>query len=273
MIKYIVVSESDYLELSSFSAPWIEVVDTGVTRNTRFPLHLNGTNGDDSLVGGEGNDTLSGGYGDDSLIGGHGHDSLIGGHGDDSLRGGHGDDSLTGNIGDDFLSGDNGNDSLSGGNGDDYLFGGSGYDTLEGGNGDDYLDGSYSSNSSYPANQFVSPQIDKLTGGEGKDTFVLGVNNGGYSNQTSLGPGNPTNAYYDSFGTSDYALITDLNLEEDTIQLVGSADNYRLGAAPVGLQSGTGIFLDLPYNQPDELIAIVQNTSDLSLDGSYFTFI
>ena len=44
---------------------------------------INGTSGDDSLVGGVGNDTLNGGTGNDTLQGGIGGDSLVGGAGDD----------------------------------------------------------------------------------------------------------------------------------------------------------------------------------------------
>jgi Ca2+-binding RTX toxin-like protein len=56
------------------------------------PLMLvNGTDGNDSLVGGFSSDTLSGGAGDDSLVGSNGPDTLYGGDGNDKLTlDGHG---------------------------------------------------------------------------------------------------------------------------------------------------------------------------------------
>src|ERR1700730_2895339 len=49
---------------------------------------INGTAGDDSLVGGPGNDTINGFGGNDTLIGNDGNDSLDGGAGHDCLVGG-----------------------------------------------------------------------------------------------------------------------------------------------------------------------------------------
>ncbi|MGB4497489.1 MAG: cadherin-like domain-containing protein [Methylococcaceae bacterium] len=53
---------------------------------------INGTKGNDKLVGGNGNDSLFGGNGDDKLNGGAGNDWLTGGKGDDVLTGGTGSD-------------------------------------------------------------------------------------------------------------------------------------------------------------------------------------
>ena len=49
-------------------------------------LNLSGTNGKDTLVGGEGNDTLDGGNGKDDLTGGGGNDILYGGNGQDTAH-------------------------------------------------------------------------------------------------------------------------------------------------------------------------------------------
>jgi predicted extracellular nuclease/Ca2+-binding RTX toxin-like protein len=95
-------------------------IDDGVTRTgTIFADTLNGTGGEDKLVGGLGNDTLNG----------------LGGH--DYLNGGLGNDTLNGGDGNDVLFGDLGNDILNGGAGQDELFGGLGNDTLSGGTGAD----------------------------------------------------------------------------------------------------------------------------------------
>lgn len=87
-----------------------------------------GTERDDSIVGGTGNDHFEGKSGNDTLFGGYGNDTLDGGEGDDSLRGFDGDDLLLGGNGNDTLVGDNGNDTLEGGAGNDLLLGGGGDD-------------------------------------------------------------------------------------------------------------------------------------------------
>src|SRR5439155_27080577 len=53
---------------------------------------INGTAGNDSLVGGTGNDAINGFGGNDTLIGLDGNDTLDGGAGADSMDGGPGDD-------------------------------------------------------------------------------------------------------------------------------------------------------------------------------------
>ena len=58
------------------------------------PGVINGTAGNDNLVGGAGNETLNGLDGNDSLNGGGGNDSLNGGSGSDRLTGGIGADSF-----------------------------------------------------------------------------------------------------------------------------------------------------------------------------------
>ena len=76
---------------------------------------LNGTHGDDILLGGATADTLYGGLGHDVLIGGAGNDTLYGGAGNDLLLGGLGDDLLYGGSGQDIFSWDTagqGNDQI-----------------------------------------------------------------------------------------------------------------------------------------------------------------
>jgi Ca2+-binding RTX toxin-like protein len=66
------------------------VVDNGGSSTPG--VTVNGTSGNDSLVGGAGNDTLNGFDGNDTLDGGAGNDLLIGGLGNDSIVGGLGTD-------------------------------------------------------------------------------------------------------------------------------------------------------------------------------------
>jgi Ca2+-binding RTX toxin-like protein len=92
---------------------------------------LDGSEGDDTIIGGAGNDFLNGRSGDDSLFGGGGNDTLLGGSGDDTLGGGVGNDVLDGQAGNDLVNGDDGEDVI--------VFGGAGdgLDTANGGTGSD----------------------------------------------------------------------------------------------------------------------------------------
>lgn len=126
---------------------------------------LFGEHGNDKLFGEQGNDKLDGGKGNDKLWGGKGHDQLFGGKGNDELYGGKGDDELWGGKGDDKLYGEDGNDSLVGGKGHDKLKGGHGHDRLNG----------------FGTHQDPHTQYDKLFGGAGYDTFILGGKDWGVS--------------------------------------------------------------------------------------------
>lgn len=82
---------------------------------------INGTMGDDFLVGTPADDTISAFDGNDFANGGGGNDSIDGGNGHDNLRGDEGNDTLLGGGGDDYLRG---------GAGDDYIDGGAGLDRV-----------------------------------------------------------------------------------------------------------------------------------------------
>lgn len=232
---------------------------------------LRGRGGADSLLGDLGNDLLMGDQGNDTLDGGDGNDTLLGGAGNDSLLGGLGDDSLLGGQGQDQLFGGLGNDLLDGGQGKDSLYGGQGSDKLLGGNGNDWLVGSEivpaqsTTGSTSPSTTAVAPEVDTLTGGQGKDTFVLGVAANGAT---------PGGSFYTSAGDQDYALITDFK-RPDVIQLAGAASSYSLGAASVGTTTGTGIYLNQGTTGTKELIAVLAgvNAATLTLDSKSFKFV
>lgn len=174
----------------------------------------------------------------------------------DGLRGGQGNDRLFGLDGDDMLLSGGGNDRIVGGRGDDLL---------EGGDGNDRLIGVSRGNGGKPPGW---GEMDTLSGGAGEDTFVLG---------------DAAYVYYDdrdrgTMGLRDFAMITDF-ADGDTIQLRGTAGDYRLGRAPYGSsQDQIGIYLDQAGNgtgnSMPELIAIVEgDVSGLNLNGSAFTFV
>jgi len=142
---------------------------------------IQGTGGDDILVGGAG-DTLLGGAGDDILIatsgmlaaidGGAGYDQLIyqthegvsanlAGRNIEAVTGSDFDDELSfdGASLDSMLDGGAGDDLLSGGAGDDLLTGGAGRDTLFGRSGDDTF--------------YFDTSDARIDGGDGIDTAYL----------------------------------------------------------------------------------------------------
>ncbi|MFN6525462.1 calcium-binding protein [Nostoc sp. ChiSLP03a] len=95
---------------------------------TTNPDTINGSSGNDTIVGwasggnantASGNDILNGLAGNDSLAGGTANDSLSGGDGNDTLDGGTGNDTLKGGAGSDTFKGSRGNDNIDGGDGID----------------------------------------------------------------------------------------------------------------------------------------------------------
>lgn len=185
----------------------------------------------------------------DTLQGTAGRDKIFGLDGNDRLSGGDGDDILYGGAGNDLLDGGNGNDILNGGKGSDILSGGQGNDTIIGVDTNDTLPG--------------VGEIDMLSGGSGSDRFVLGDTNHVYYN-------NVNNVIS---GLSDFAWITDFSVSQgDTIQLRGNASNYRVVASPLGLPSGTAIFLRTASGQ-NELISVIQGVNNLSLTSAAFVYV
>ena len=226
-------------------------------------------NGADPLwaYGGDGNDTLVGGDGNDTLVGGDGNDTLVGREGDDTLYGGNGNDFLVGtwagydpypyNVS--LLDGGNGNDTLDGANGHETLIGGDGSDLLVGHAGNDSLSGGDGNDSLYGSIGALSEEYDTLTGGAGADIFGLGIQAAGvFYSFFLLDPGN-------GLTSNDHATITDFSREQgDKIQLPGSISDYFL----VPTSGGIEIYYNFA-SSISNLIAVVQNTTELSLSVDY----
>ena len=98
-----------------------------------------------------------------------GADKLWGGSGNDVIYGGSNGAQQTVES----IYGGKGNDKLYGEAENDDLFGQAGKDEIQGGDGDDYL---FAGQTNVAANTMVIPgqSGDKLTGGQGKDTFDCG---------------------------------------------------------------------------------------------------
>ncbi|GAB4226283.1 MAG: hypothetical protein Kow00121_54490 [Elainellaceae cyanobacterium] len=204
----------------------------------------------------------------DRLRGTKAADRLYGLHGSDRLFGFGGDDQLVGDAfppsdvlvppqfsvlvfeSQDYLAGGSGNDQLNGGADDDRLIGGTGDDTLVGGVGGVNL--RLAINDGTP--QFQEGEVDRLTGGKGRDTFVLGNTNRIFYASRKL----------HGSDRDDYAIITDFTSGEDTIQLQGGL-RYRLQLITLGNVSGVGIYADRSASQSDELISILQGIDRSSL--------
>ena len=145
---------------------------------------------------------------------------------------------LTGTAFNDSLQGFDDNDRLNGNAGDDIL---SGVDPN--------------------SNNFGQGEIDTLEGGLGQDFFLLS---------------NGVRALYDdrddtTDGKEDYVKITDLTIAEDKIKLFGYKNIYRLAESPFDI-SDTAIYLKKPDGEPDELIAIIEEVTDLDINSNVFTY-
>ncbi|MDB9419312.1 hypothetical protein PN467_01890 [Microcystis aeruginosa CS-563/04] len=224
--------------------------DTLYTTDTRN-VFLSGEAGNDKLTGNSGNDWLIGGEGADQIIAGAGDDLLYIDAQDTLIDGGDGTDiaivttpnGITLDLGTTKLEMALGND------GNDTFTNSSAFSvTIDGGKGDDSIQGGTGKG-----------EIDTFTGGIGRDTFILG-------DKTWIGydDGNITSA-----GDNDYALITDFNPTDDIIQLNGSSSDYLLTVSG----ANTNLYINKPGNEPDELIAIINNNKALSLTASYFSYV
>ncbi len=145
---------------------------------------INGTEGNDTLIGGNPPDTISGFGGDDLLAGNGGNDLISGGEGNDTAYGGTGRDEIYGDNGDDLLDGGSNNDELYGGAGQDTLIGGSSGDTLSGGDGIDTLD--YSASNSAVS---INLATNAASGGHASGDTISGIENvtGSTFNDTLIG--------------------------------------------------------------------------------------
>jgi subtilisin family serine protease len=116
--------------------------------------------------------------------------------------------------------------------------------TLTGGSGDDRIAGVVQTGTTAAA--LGRGQIDTLTGGVGKDTFLLADSRGTFYNDGATR----------SQGLNDYVLITDFNAIDDKLQLAnGSQYLYRFANSATEIFLGNG---DNILSNADELIGRLQ---------------
>lgn len=140
---------------------------------------LNGTSGDDFMLGLGGDDRIYGRQGKDSINGGSGHDYISGQEDVDEIHGGTGNDSLYGGAGIDTIYGEDGDDRVYGGDSGDQLFGQAGADRLYGEAGDDVLTAGDGADLLYGREGddilYGDAGLDKLYGGDGGDQLYGGA--------------------------------------------------------------------------------------------------
>lgn len=89
---------------------------------------IEGTSGNDVIVGTDDGDQIDGLGGNDTICGGRGNDDIDGGGNRDRIFGGSGDDAIFGSGGGDDIFGYTGDDVIIGGRGNDFINGGAGID-------------------------------------------------------------------------------------------------------------------------------------------------
>ena len=152
----------------------------------------------------------------------------------------------------DSLDGGKGNDRLYGGDLNDILIGGSGRDYINGGDGNDAITG-------VDIVSFGVGEIDRLWGGDGEDTFILGN-----ENRCFYDDGNNRNK-----GRSDYAFISDFDVNDDDILLFAGED-YYLDVT----RGSSSIYIDNDgvkgFSRNDELIGVIKGVAlnEGNIDGS-----
>lgn len=209
--------------------------------------NIDARGGDDIVTGGNGDDHIVAGDGDDTVFAGAGNDIVFGGRGDDHISGGDGDDRLYGEDGDDILFGDAGDDLLSGGDGDDILVGGDGDDVLDGGDGDDVLidgagrDRTLGGNGDDRIVAALDGEADVHDGGDGHDTLDYSATSRGVTVDLSEG------------------IATGCEIGEDTVTSIeavigGSGDDHLIAGPDVAATftggAGDDIFEFLPPGEP-----------------------
>lgn len=136
------------------------------------PGTINGTSGDDVIVGTAGVDTINAGAGNDIVCGLGGGDLIRGGPGRDIILGNNGADDIRSGTGNDLVWGGAGNDMIRAGFGADVVYGGPNADTIAGGPGPDRVSGGSGND-----NVFGSNGPDVVSGGNGDDTLGGGAGN------------------------------------------------------------------------------------------------
>lgn len=134
------------------------------------------------------------------------------------------------------------------------LWGSTSNDKILGGDGNDIITGAVKRGAT--AIRLGKGQIDTLTGGAGKDVFVLGDSRGVFYNDNLVA----------NSGSSDYALITDFSLIDDKLQLLSGSYLTTVSGGNLSLywDRNKNGRLNLSGNNQDEMIALINGVTTLS---------
>ncbi len=252
---------------------WLRFADGNEIRIGDFSSFVNGTNGDDTLIGTLGNDFVFGGGGDDSLFLLAGDDVGNGGTGSDVVSGDSGDDLIVGGSGNDSITGEAGHDTLTGDGGSDEIYGGSGNDLISGGVGDDWLAGG------------AGNDVFKFSRGDGHDTLVdelagswstVWTRTGGWaagysenSNGELIGPG--SEVLRENVGTADDPIVKwngrfEFDSLSETLRLFVPATSGSVGVD--GASETTGDTIEFAPNILIQDLVLENNGDDLIIHVS-----
>ncbi len=225
---------------------------------------IQGSMGNNILVGGDGNDTIDGGRGDDVLYGDNGTDELEGGRGNDTVYGGDGNDMAEGGDGNDTIYGDTGNDALKGGNDNDTLYGNDGDDTLYGDGDNDALYGDAGN--------------DTLNGGAGNDNLRGGA---GFDLLYGNGGADKCIIDQDSFGSTADKIADFSSRQGDSLVLENILQGFdplhdAITAFITKTQTGTSttIFVDIDgagTAHTAQAVAVLQSVTGFDIQTQYNT--
>jgi Ca2+-binding RTX toxin-like protein len=136
-IKAIIHNAPDAFSIGVSTIIWIAFDNVGYSSSTSQTITvktcgntysdynlIEGTQGDDVILGTDGDDLIFGLAGNDVISGGTGNDCIFGGYGDDIISGDNGDDTIIGNSGHDILKGESGIDVIYSNSGSDVIDGG-----------------------------------------------------------------------------------------------------------------------------------------------------
>lgn len=204
----------------------VEITDGNGNTITLSNTHFNSLDADDFIFGAPGgipSSAVEGTSGDDVINSAYvdsDGDSMS--DGDDIAYGFDGDDQITGHKGDDVIFGGDGNDTISGTKQNNMLHGDAGNDVINsgqhaselfGGTGDDHLIGAMTKGGGH-----------ELTGGAGADVFEFD---------------------HASSNKVDDAVITDFNLNDDTLILMGQTVDFVNAQAGITLtDNAAGVLVE-----------------------------
>jgi Ca2+-binding RTX toxin-like protein len=194
-----------------------------LTEATKMAV-INGTPGNDNLVGFNTDDIIRGFQGLDTISGAGGQDLIYGNQDDDQLFGDPGDDTVYGGQNEDFISGGDDRDLIYGNFGDDFIFGNNEGDTIYGGLNNDTIFGGNN-------NDLIYGNLDEdvILGEPGNDTLYGGlasdVLDGGTGNDVVYGNFGNDFQVWGGTGGNDTLYGGQGN---DTLFATGGGDNDRL---------------------------------------------